>query len=167
MKIQTAKNNLYPIKFKPTKIPSGFILIIDTREREPLFLESLPKGLTVIRDTLKHGDYSIKGLEDKVIIERKKMSDFLGYIGKERKETYIKLEAMKNAYFSALVIETDDPFDIPIDIPTKMTPEHIRGALKAVRVEYETHVFFNKNRRTLEREILDHLTYSYEQLRKN
>jgi len=164
MKIRRTEN-LYPVEFKPTAIPEGFILVIDTREQEPLFLPKLPKGLTVIRERLKCGDYSVRGFEDKITIERKKMSDFISYIGKERERTIEKLKVIKEFYFSALVIETNNPYNIPIDIPTKITPEVIRGALKSFRVKYRMHIYWSAKRKDLEMFVLDHLTYAYKQLR--
>ena len=38
-------------------IPDGFVLITDTREQDPLFRKP-PKGLLIVRDTLRAGDYS-------------------------------------------------------------------------------------------------------------
>jgi len=54
--------------------PEGFILIRDTREQTGLFLRP-PKGLIMVRDTLKLGDYSIKGWETTIAIERKNVDD--------------------------------------------------------------------------------------------
>lgn len=88
--------------WKKTDIPEGFILVVDTREQYPLF-DPIPKGLCIVRDTVKIGDYTVKGLEDKVAIERKMESDFFNYIGKDRDNTIKKLESMSKMYFSALV----------------------------------------------------------------
>ena len=77
-----------PYRPKPFVFPQGFVLVIDTRERNPLC--TAVKGLTVCRDTLKDGDYSIRGFEDRFAVERKQVSDFFSYIGRERKKTIRK-----------------------------------------------------------------------------
>jgi len=49
----------------------------------------------VITATLPYGDYTIKGFEDRFSIERKQMSDFYTYIGKEHDRTGKKMEQFR------------------------------------------------------------------------
>jgi ERCC4-type nuclease len=164
---QTVQNKLdcfNSVLWKPTDIPDGFVIVVDTREQYPLF-DPIPKGLAVIRDTVKIGDYTIMGLETKVAIERKCESDFFSYIGSERIKTTKKLEAMSNMYFSALVIQVDEYDLYNPSIPTKLTHEHVRGFLKCIRVKYGIHYYMNEDREMLERYVLDSLTYAYKQLK--
>lgn len=150
-------------KWKPTSIPDGFILKIDTREQSPLFLPTPPKGLVVVRDTVQHGDYTILGFEDKVGIERKQVSDFFTYVGKERDRTIRKLTQIKELDFAALVVEADEEEVLsPYQLYSTMHPEQIRGFLRSLRVRYGVHVYFNSNRSALERWVLDHLAYFFE-----
>lgn len=151
-----------PYQFKPTPIPDGFTLVIDTREQHPLF-QSPPAGLDIISKALSDGDYSILGFEDEVFVERK-CDDLYPYIGRDRKRTEEKLERIALFGFRALIIELDDPFQVPMN--TQITPEMVRGFLKACRVKYGIHVYWSKHRDDLERFILDHLTYYFKQLRK-
>ena len=65
-----------PAELKPDQV----IAIVDTREQLPLNLAPL----AVEAGTLATGDYSVKGLESVVAIERKSLSDLLGCIGQER-----------------------------------------------------------------------------------
>ena len=63
MRIKPTKPNP-TITLKPYRFPSGFILLQDTREQRPLFTPSTtPEGLTVITQTVRYGDYTIKGSE--------------------------------------------------------------------------------------------------------
>jgi len=150
-------------KFRKLSIPKGFILVIDTREQTPLF--SKPQiGIKIVYKALKHGDYSIVGLENKVTIERKQTSDFLLYVGKERSRTIKKMEAMRDMFFKALVIETNNPYNIPAY--SQLTSETIRGFLRSARVRYGIHIYYNKNRNEIERFVLDHLIQSYKVLRE-
>jgi ERCC4-type nuclease len=169
--------------FKPIVIPRDFVLLIDSREQAPLYLEhrlpagehaTLPKfvtvagtGLEVIVKKVEHGDYSILGLEDYVAIERKQASDFYGYVGKERHRTEKKLHAMQHLRFKALVIE-GRPADILYpegDQYTTLTKEHIDGFLRMVRVRHNVHVYIG-SKAECERFVLGHLVYAWKEMRK-
>jgi ERCC4-type nuclease len=150
--------------WKPTEIPDGFILVVDSREQHPLF-DPIPIGLCIIRDAIKVGDYTVKGFENQIAIERKGESDFFGFIGRERDRTVKKLEAMSKMYFSALVIQVDEYDLYNPSIPTKLTHEHVRGFLKSIRVKYGIHYYMNEDKESLERYVLDSCTYVYSQLR--
>ena len=60
--------------------PENIVAIQDTREQRPLDLSPLAVEI----GTLKTGDYSVKGMETIVTIERKGLSDILGCFGGER-----------------------------------------------------------------------------------
>jgi ERCC4-type nuclease len=150
--------------WKPTAIPKGFALIIDTREQQPLFTAP-PTGLTIVRRKLDTGDYSVDGYEDALCVERKQNSDFYGYIGKERDRTVKKLEALSKMRFAALVIEETEARLFGVQRYTKLTHEHARGFLKMVEVKYGIHTLICHNRVTLERWILDRLAYGYKILK--
>jgi DNA excision repair protein ERCC-4 len=64
------------------------VIIVDTREQLPYELSPCK----TIRKGLPTGDYSLEGLEDKVVIERKSLDDFIGSIcqGRERFEREIE-----------------------------------------------------------------------------
>jgi ERCC4-type nuclease len=65
----------------PAKLdPSNVIAIIDSREQTPLDLEPL----STITSTLPTGDYSIRGLEHVVAIERKSLQDLVACVGSDR-----------------------------------------------------------------------------------
>lgn len=153
------------VAWKPTVIPSGFVLVIDTREQRPLFTKP-PAGLTIVRRKLDDGDYAVDGYESKLIIERKQCSDFYSYIGKERERTTAKLERISRAYFSALIIEETEQKLFSDQRYTRLTREHARGFLKMCEVKYGIHTLVCNNRAKLERWILDRLTYGYRLLRE-
>lgn len=60
--------------------PSEVVAIIDTREQTPLELSPLQK----VVDVLDTGDYSAKGLETVIRIERKSLPDLVACVGRER-----------------------------------------------------------------------------------
>lgn len=146
---------------KPTTIPSGFVLLVDTREQQPLFTHP-QEGLKVEHVALPVGDYSVKGYETRVAVERKKLSDFYLYIGKERRRTAEKIKALSEMDWAALVIEATEQDLMRRYEYGKMTPEHARGFLTSLRVKWGIHVYVSRVRPMLERYILDHLTRWWE-----
>ena len=59
-------------------------IIIDTREHEPFTFRHEKMNATTALGTLAVGDYSLAGLEDKVAVERKSLSDLVMCLGRER-----------------------------------------------------------------------------------
>jgi ERCC4-type nuclease len=155
--------------FKPTEIPEGFILKIDSREQYPLFgnVRTNPTGLAIIRDTVPVGDYTVHGMEELVAIERKGVSDFFTYIGKDADKTLAKLDKLKAMKFKAIVIEADEDDLYYPSIPTTLTKEHVRGRLVSFRVKYGIHVYISRDRADLERFVVDHLVKAYNMIREN
>lgn len=93
-----AKRHSIPAELRPEDVTA----IIDTREQLPLDLTPLQTEL----GTLATGDYSIKGLEDFVAVERKSLDDLLGCVGRERERFDREIQRM-NAYpHRLLVIES-------------------------------------------------------------
>ena len=144
---------------KPFKFPDGFVFVIDTREQEPLFAGQLPKGLVLVRDGLRNGDYSIRGFEDKFFIERKKLSDLIPYLARDHAKTREKLERCKEYEFMALVIEEEERKLLAPDPTehawTNIKPENIRQALAALEIRYNMHIYYTKKRSDMERWVLD------------
>ena len=68
------------MKLPATIQPQTFIALVDSREQTPLDLQPLQ----VEKTTLTTGDYSLKGLQDQVAIERKSRDDLLMCVGRER-----------------------------------------------------------------------------------
>jgi ERCC4-type nuclease len=141
-------------EFKPHVFPDGFCLIVDTREQMPLFTK-IPKGLMIKKDTLHNGDYSIKGFEDKFAVERKGISDFLGYVGAERDKTIRKLKELTGYEFRALVIECDEDELYFGSMYSQIGAETIRASLVSFQVRYGLHVYISDDRKKIERVLLD------------
>lgn len=190
---KTTELNPHIGKLKPFKIPDGLSIVIDTREQLPLFIKELPrkdgkvvKGgytgklnimgeyegeLNVFIDTLKYGDYTIKGFEDKFAIERKQMSDFYLYIGKERQsKTTGKMEAFKKIIqakgFVALVINADEEEVLSGFMMSTLSPEVARQFLHVWRVRFGLHVYTSKYKKSIERFVLDSMIRFYKEMRK-
>jgi ERCC4-type nuclease len=161
------KEDLGERTIKPFKIPENFVMISDTREQLPLFDKDRPKDLIIKHKALKDGDYSIEGYEHLFAIERKQMSDLMGYIGKERvARTMPKMlrfrEIVKNGGFVALVIEASEQDVLAGYLLSKLQPEHIRMALVSFEVRYGVRVYYNRDRKHVARWVLDRMLKFYQ-----
>jgi len=116
------------------KFPNDFILVIDTREQQPLFKRP-PKGLVIVRDKLDIGDYSIRGFEQQIAVERKRIEELYRCATVEREDFKDKLEVMSSLERKWLFIEgtVDDLFSWQIH--TDVHPNIIRGFLASVQIK--------------------------------
>lgn len=81
-------------------------ILIDSREQTPFaFHGERYKGISTEVTTLPTGDYSLKGLEDKVAIERKSMPDLVSCLGKQRERFLRELQRGKALEAFCVVIE--------------------------------------------------------------
>ena len=80
---------------------SDLIATIDTREQMPWDLSPMQSQA----GTLSVGDYSVKGLEAVIAIERKSLEDFLACCGTERERFQRELDRLRGWPVSAVIIE--------------------------------------------------------------
>ena len=86
---------------KTTISPEQVTAIIDSREQNPLNLEPLQVEI----GTLATGDYSVKGLEHVVSIERKSMPDLIGCVGVNRERFDREVQRLLAYSVRCLVVE--------------------------------------------------------------
>lgn len=89
------------MKLPATLQPEQVTAIVDTREQTPLNLAPL----AVEVGTLPTGDYSIKGMEALVAVERKSLPDFLACVGRERERFDREVQRLLAYPTRALVVE--------------------------------------------------------------
>lgn len=160
-----SSKHLEPYKFKPLVFPPDFCLIVDTREQaSPLFLDKPPKGLMVMRDCLKNGDYGIRGFPN-FAIEKKYHGDLFTYCSTERSKTKPKMERFRQMVdaggWVGLVIEDSMSNIFKWQDYTNINPGSVRGALTSFAIKYHVHVHFAGNRENAARWILDHAVKYY------
>jgi len=86
-------------------ILKGFVIIVDTREQLPYRFSNIPS----IRRKLDFADYSVKGFESMVAVERKSVSDFYGSITGDGRPRFKRMLArMNSCEFKGLVIEDSE-----------------------------------------------------------
>lgn len=78
-------------------------IVVDTREQTPWTFEGL--GCKTVRAKLEAGDYSVRGLERRVAIERKSLDDWVKTVLQGRQRFYRELEALRAYEFRAVIIE--------------------------------------------------------------
>lgn len=87
----------------PADIPAeSVVAVCDTREQLPLELSPLQ----CVRGTLATGDYSVRGLEHHIAIERKGLGDLLACCGTERERFEREVQRLLAYPVRALVIES-------------------------------------------------------------
>jgi ERCC4-type nuclease len=139
---------------KTYKIPDGFVLVIDTREQTPLCQGV--KGLVSVFDTLRDGDYSIRGFESDFAIERKGISDLMSYVGRENKsKTIAKLRRLAEMDWAGLVIEAGYKDILLPQKYSQVAPESVRQFLASVRVRYGIHIFYHPDTNACTQWVLD------------
>ncbi len=75
-------------------------ILIDSREQTPYSLVDSEKA------TLKTGDYSVKGYEDRIAIERKAYSDLYSCLTSDKKRFRKQLERLGELEFSYLLVDS-------------------------------------------------------------
>jgi len=128
-----------------------FCIIIDTREQIPYTFESISQGITE-KKTLKTGDYSLKGFEDIVCVERKTLSDAYGTFGKGRARFEKELERMMAYQYAAVVIEAD--WHTIIKAPprrSRLNPKTVHASVITWQQRFGVHFWTCPNRQFAER----------------
>lgn len=84
----------------------NYTVIQDTREKEGWYFSEYDKCSGMESGTLKTGDYTLRGFEEMVCIERKaSASEIAGNLGKKKKPFQAEMERMQEYPFAFLVCE--------------------------------------------------------------
>lgn len=78
------------------------LIVVDSREQCPFSFTHERYEVQVQPGTLSVGDYSLAGLEDKVAVERKSLSDLVACLGRERER--FERELMRGAALDAFCV---------------------------------------------------------------
>mgnify|MGYP003636201899 FL=1 len=107
------------------KTPS-YTVIKDTREQEGWFFTSYDRCEGMEVNTLHTGDYTLKGFEDVVCVERKaSVSEIATNLGKKKKAFYNEMERMRDFNFRYLLLEFSalDVVDYPLSLLSEKEKE--------------------------------------------
>lgn len=119
----------------------GFTILIDSREQTPWSFPDYDIEIT----SLSSGDYSIKGFEDFIAIERKTLPDFIACCGRERERFKRELSRLRGYWVKAVVIEGSMEQIIANDYRSKINPASVIGAVASWTVRYNIPFIFAGN----------------------
>ncbi len=131
-----------------------FEIIVDTREKNPWFFDNQDYVSGVVNEKLDTGDYSIKGLEGELCIERKQS---VAELAKNLSQDNFKdeLKRMENIEHKFILLEfsMNDVIDYPVnsDIPKKMWDKlkvkgsHILGFIDSIQLHRKINIIFCDN----------------------
>ena len=140
----------------------AYTVIKDTREQDGCTFESFTGRYTscngMIVEKLDTGDYSLKGLEDRLCIERKgRISELAINLGKDKARFMREIERMTEFEFRFLVLEfsLDDVLKFPegADIPdrnmakVRITGKYILKMLIEIQMDHNIPIYFCDNKR--------------------
>lgn len=120
MSTATRPRNPIPADLRPEQLTA----VVDTREQLPLDLSPLLS----MRGTLDTGDYSVRGLEHVVAIERKSLPDLLGCVGQSRERFEREVQRLLAYPVRALVVEATWPDLEQGEWRSKVTPAAAVGS---------------------------------------
>jgi ERCC4-type nuclease len=146
--------------------PDGFVLITDTREQMGLFKKP-PKGLLIVRDTLTVGDYSVKGFENEIVIERKSIPDLYNSLFSDWERELKKLCKISEYKRKWLVVEGSEDETLCWQAFSQVHPNSLRARLCAIDIRLGIPIHFATTRNNAERFILDRLIRWYRDKRNN
>lgn len=109
------------------------VAIVDTREQNPLsFRRFKPWFSRVKHQALRLGDYSIEGMEDSIVVERKDLADLIQSFTTNRAVFVNRLRRMRD-YPHALLVVTASLTEIKSEYPYRAAnPNRITQSLIAV-----------------------------------
>lgn len=131
-------------------------IIIDRREQKPFAFEGEAyPNTTTSPGTLAVGDYSVRGLENAVAIERKSLSDLIGCLGVGRDRFKREIMRGRGLEFFAVVVEGRWRDLVKGKYKSKLTPQSAVQSVASFMARTRTPFFFSETRLGAE-----HITWS-------
>lgn len=135
----------------------GFTVLVDSREQAPWRFTAIagrdgaPLIVPVQMDvTLRTGDYSIDGLQDRLAIERKSVGDFRSSITADRERFEREMERMAEMRYAAVVIEGDLAEIMDVPGGSLFSPTTAARTIQSWSIKYRVHFFPMPGRRVAE-----------------
>jgi len=148
------------------------IVLIDSREKTPFDFSKFPNWIAEEkRQKLNVGDYSIEGMEDLLVLERKTLTDLITTLMQQRNRFFKLCEKLSQYRWRALFVEASyEDVKSTYDEYTFAHPNAVSGTLDALEARFGIPVIYTSRYRALAEEkaaswISKHFTYWY--LEKN
>lgn len=126
------------------------IILIDSREQRPFDFLSCAADIEVERGTLDTGDYSLAGLEHKIAVERKSLSDLVQCLGAERDRFTRELQRARALEAFAVVVESSWQDLISGKYRSRLNPGAAAASVAAFSARYGTAFHFAGTRANAE-----------------
>ena len=140
-----------------------FKIIIDSREQTPF---KFPEGIETVRGSLRTGDYSIEGLTNMVIVERKSLQDIVGCCGQHRDRFKNELHRMQGYKAKCVIVEASLRKLSGGNWRGKMTPNQVLGAIASWRHRFGVEFIYADNAEHASAECYRFLNAYYKWLRE-
>ena len=146
------------------------VALVDTREQDPLpLLDNHPNWFSdEKRATLKTGDYTVEGMEELLVLERKSLPDLIACTVSDRRRFLANCERLAAFRWKAILVEATyedikrgpEAFDIPSDVH----PNAVTGTLDAIEAKFGIPVIYTSTIKDLATEraaswLSKHFTY--------
>jgi ERCC4-type nuclease len=105
--------------------PEKLVCIVDSREQMPYDLSPF----IMVTKGLPTGDYSILGMEQQVVIERKSMDDFIGSISQGRERFEREIERLKPFESKMILVEASAADIVNHRYRSRMHPNSVMGTM--------------------------------------
>ena len=146
------------------------VVLIDSREQLPFDFSRFANWIAGDkRKTLRVGDYTLEGMEDLLVIERKSLTDLITTLMQNRARFFAACEKMTQYRWRALLVEAsyEDIKSVYDDeLCTQAHPNAVSGTLDALEAKYGIPVIYTSRHRPLAEEkaaswLSKHFTYWY------
>ena len=115
------------------------IILHDTREQTPYTFDRY-SDVTVQPASLTTADYTLAGLQDRIGLERKSLSDLTGTLTSGRDRFQRECERGKGLDYFGLIIEASMEDVRNHNYRSQMTPQSLLQTLAAYSIRYNLHV---------------------------
>jgi len=130
---------------KPVRVPKP-IIVIDSQEHRGYKFERFTNWFAgTIRKRLPIGDYTLLGMEDEVVVERKTLPDLVRSIIQERRDFIKKCEGLSAFKKKCIVIEGSTTSIKTLYEDSQAHPNAVFGSLLAAQERWDIPVYFLDN----------------------
>jgi ERCC4-type nuclease len=149
------------------RIPKPVVLV-DTREQLPFDFSRFPNWIAgEKRKALRVGDYTVEGMEDLLILERKSLTDLISTLIQNRARFFAGCEKLTQYRWRALLVEAsyeDIKTVYDDELCTQAHPNAVSGTLDALEARFGIPVIYTSRHRPLAEEkaaswLSKHFTY--------
>jgi ERCC4-type nuclease len=144
------------------------VVLVDSREQLPFDFSRYPNWIAGEKRTaLRVGDYTVEGMEDILLLERKSLSDLITTLMQNRARFFAGCEKMTQYRWRAILVEAsyeDIKTVYDDELCTRAHPNAVSGTLDALEAKYGIPVIYTSRHRPLAEEkaaswLSKHFTY--------